>query len=410
MSDAWIVNHGVDTLVVNAYYLDRYGKLLKREIDADLSMQLEDWKREAQGIHEPVRTSLIFNGLPLIMQPNGAGQGQYPFMLKTEDITLYVSTGKWNGIASVRFNSSFLWSSPSVRDAVGQVQVLLDNLFKDEMYLQPSAIDLCADVAGWQDIESLDRNQHFVSRSRKRSEHATPDWGYDAGTSEHSYGLQSTGFEFSPHGAMSAIIYDKTREIQKSGKEWVPDLWYANGYTELDGRVRRVEIRYKRAALHELMQEERFHGVENVYTLLDLLPLLWAYGVGQVEGGPDGLPDGWLRCVIPGKDKTRSRWLTHPVWKVVQGAFSVPGQKPEQFGKIVRKRHRDRNVNKGVEAVMGYLTSLAAWVEDEVGADADLSVVLSWFHEKGNSYLDRLGRDFVEEVASKRRAIQRADV
>ncbi len=409
MGDAWIVNHGIDTLVVNAYYLDRYGKLLKRDLDADLYAQLEDWKRQAQGVHEPVKTSFLFNGLPLLMQPNGAGQGQYPFLLKTEDITLSVSTGKWNGIASVRFNSVFLWSSTSVRDAVKQVQGLFDDLFKDEMHVQPSAIDLCADVAGWQDIDTLDRNQHFVSRSRKRSEHATPDWGLDVGTSEHSYGLQSTGFEFSPRGAMSAIIYDKTREIQKSGKEWVPDLWYANGYTELDGRVRRVEVRYTREALHELMQEERFHGIENVYTLLDLLPLLWAYGVGQVEGGPDGLPDGWLRCVIPGKDKTRSRWPTHPVWKVVQGAFLVPGQKPEQFGKIVRKRHRDRNVQKGIEAVMGYLTSLAAWVEDEVGADADLSVVLSWFHEKGNSYLDRLGRDFVEEVEYKRLAIRRAD-
>ncbi|GCE18627.1 hypothetical protein [Dictyobacter kobayashii] len=118
----------------------------------------------------------------------------------------------------------------------------------------------------------------------------------------------------------------------------------------------RVEYSFLREALHDLLLDGVFWGIEDVYELPERLPLLWAYAAGHVEGGADGLPDGWLRCVTPTKDKTRSRWPTHPIWKVVQGAFAHPMEKPENFGKIVRKRHEQYRIDKGIEAVMGYLT------------------------------------------------------
>lgn len=405
--DVCVVNHGVDTLVVNAYYTDAYGKPFKRELDDVLAQRCEEWKKEAQIQGGMYATPCVFNGLVLHMCPNGAGHGQWPWMLKTRDITLYISRGQWNGIASVRFNSDFLWSSRRLLDAVIQVQVFLDELFQDEMYLQVSSIDLCADVAGWSDIDQLDRRRDFVSRSRKRSVHTTPDWGYDAELREYSYGLQGTGFEFSRGGPLSCTIYDKSREIIKSGKEWFEDAWRAHGWSEDLGKVWRVEMKYKREALHELLQEKEgttvFHGVEDAYSLPDLLPLLWSYGVGHPQGGSDGLPDGWLRCVVPGKDKTRSRWPTHPAWKVVQGAFLRSTTLPEDFGKIIRKRHEQHNVERGLEAVMGYLTSLSAWNGGELAEEGvDLSVVLHWLANKGQEYLDRVDRDFSAEVARKR--------
>jgi hypothetical protein len=256
-------------------------------------------------------TTLSFHGLSLLMSPNGAMHGQFPWMLKCRDITFYVSSGSWNSIGAVRFSSEFLWSSQGLMHAIALVQELVDGFFQDEMRLQVSAVDLCADVAGWQDIEKLNKTRDFVSRSRKRSVHAEPDWGYDAELVDHSYGLRETGFVFSRGGPVSLEIYHKTREITKSGKAWFEDLWRANGWSEdaeEGAHVWRVEVRYKREALHELSQEGEFWGVEDVYTLIDLLSVLWAYGVGHVGGGPDGLPDGWLRCVIPApKDKKRAR-------------------------------------------------------------------------------------------------------
>ena len=100
-------------------------------------------------------------------------------MLKTQAMTLYVSGGHWNGIASVRFSSQYLWSCQGVLDAIVSAQVFLNELFKAEMFLQVSLVDLCVDVAGWEDVEQLDRASNFVTRSRKRGLHEESDWTLD---------------------------------------------------------------------------------------------------------------------------------------------------------------------------------------------------------------------------------------
>ena len=101
MRQAYIVNRGVDTLMVNIYYTDR-DRPIRRAIDSELAIRLDGWKRMAQELGEPFITPWVFNNASLQMQPNGAGHGQWPWMLKTPDITLYVSQGKWNGVEAVR--------------------------------------------------------------------------------------------------------------------------------------------------------------------------------------------------------------------------------------------------------------------------------------------------------------------
>jgi hypothetical protein len=121
MGKAKVVNVGVDTLVLNAFYTDERGRPVKYELDESLRLQLDVWKREAQEFHVECPTTLVFNEAVLHMAPNGVGQGQWPWMLKTKDITLYVSGGHWNGIASVRFLSRYLWSCRGVRDGITHV-------------------------------------------------------------------------------------------------------------------------------------------------------------------------------------------------------------------------------------------------------------------------------------------------
>lgn len=406
-----ILNHGVDTLILNGYYTDDQGRRLKREIDDTLRVKLDAWKKAAQAVHENVPTDYTFRGATLHMQPNGAGQGQWPWLLKTPDITLSISGGNWNSVSSVRLSAQYLWSSPSLFQAVVEVQTFLDEVFNDEMFLQVSQVDLCADVMGWDDFDRLDQGRDFISRSRKRSMYGEAEWGYDHLTRNYMLGQKRTGFQFARDGAatsaMSARIYDKTREVVKSGKLWNYDLWRARGWSEDDGPVYRNEISFKRDALHELCQEDNgevvFHGVEDVYAMIDLLPILWAYAVGRVGGDDDGLPDGWLRCAVPTDDKNRSRWPTHPVWEVIQGAFLEARETPLHFGKIVRKRWEEHNLEKAVEAMIGYLSSAASWSDDELAEDGtDLSVALHWLAIKGQEYLNRVDRDFSAEVTRKR--------
>jgi len=403
MNEVRIVNRGVDTLVVNVYYTD-LGHPIRRDIDEALAQQLDEWKKLAQELGEPLVTPWVFNEASLQMQPNGAGRGQFPWMLKTPDITLYVSQGKWNGVAAVRLSSQYLWSCTGLLDALVWLDGFLREIFCQPMFLQPSEIHLCADVAGWPEIASLDRRKHFVSRSRKRGSHFEQDWDTDLRVKDFSYGLKETGFDFSKRGVLSCTIYDKTREMKQSGKEWFMDIWRLHGWDEdEDGPVWRVEFKFKRQALHELFQDGVFWGIEDVFELPDRLLLLWAYAAGHVETDKDDEPDGWLRCVMPSDDKNRARWPTHPAWKVVQAAFQEEMTRPAEMRRLVRKRHEDHNIEKGLEAILGYASSLSSWVGNDLAdPDADLSVFLHWLAQQGQAYLERKERDFGAEVQRKR--------
>src|SRR5947209_4800987 len=222
-----VVGRGVDTLVLNVYFRGGQHKPCKREIPHELKEQLEAWKQAAIVEEEPVPVPLTFEGVNLHMYPNGAGKGQWRWLLRCESFNLLVSMGRLNCVAQVRFSSEFLWSCRGVDDAIVRVEEFLVHSFLQEcVYLQVSEVHLCADIAGW-DVESIDQRRDFVSRSRKRGTYEVTDLDIQ----DFSYGLTRSGFLFSRGGPISCVIYDKTREIrQQSQKWWFHDLWQANGW------------------------------------------------------------------------------------------------------------------------------------------------------------------------------------
>ena len=123
-------------------------------------------------------------------------------------------------------------------------------------------------------------------------------------------------------------------------------------------------------------------------------------GAGRPGGGSDGLPDGWLRYVVPTEDTNRSRWPVHPAWEVIQRAFT---SEDEGLGPLVRERIREKNIRRGLASVMGYLSTLSAWVGGDLARrDADISLVLHWLYEAGAEYLDEKGCSFAALVEQKR--------
>jgi len=398
MSQVKLVARGVDTLLLNVYYMDEQEHSIKHDLSYELVERLDVWKQAAIEAEGPIVVPWVFEGANLQMYPHGAGRGQWRWLLTSDLINLCISRGRLNCVAMVRCSSEYLWSCQNLEVAIVTVNAFLYEAFGCDMYLQVSEVHLCADVTGW-DVAQVDYLREFVSRSRKRGGHEETDLDVRS----YSYGLQRSGLDFSARGPMSCCIYDKTRELKRSGKTWFEDLWLQNGWE--DGQtVWRVEFRFKREALHELKAEGLFHGVEDAYDLPERLKVLWAYAAGHVDGGEDGYPDGWLRLVIPSdEDRTRSRWSTEPAWVEVQRAFLVDPERPEHFGKIIRKRKEQHNIQKGVEAALGYGTSLSAWVGGDLAdPDGDISLFLHWFAEAASQHMANKDMDFGAEVIRKR--------
>jgi hypothetical protein len=76
----------------------------------------------------------------------------------------------------------------------------------------------------------------------------------------------------------------------------------------------------------------------------------------------------------------------------------------------VRKRIREKNVERGIASTIGYISTLAAWLGgDYASADADVSLMLHWLADVGPAYLESKSRDFVQEVRKKQKRYGNSD-
>ncbi len=161
----------------------------------------------------------------------------------------------------------------------------------------------------------------------------------------------------SGHGCpVSCKIYDKVKEIAQHGnkKTWFFTPWAKNGWNGTDD-VWRLEFSIERPGLHDMK-------LEDIYDMLRNIKRLWSYCTRD-----------WLRMVVPEPTKNRSRWGTHTTWTQFQKAFDTYGDVAlDGLGPLVRDRNRVANMEQGVAAVAGYMTTLAAW-DDELpeGAGPD---------------------------------------
>lgn len=337
-----IHHSGIDTLVVG-YGISRM--ILDRKM---LHEKKEQAKKDKKGEGVPVE----INGSPFVMMPRGANG--YEYIVQNNDLTLSISArtenGAYNPEIYIRASSGMIarmgliGTKQAIRGFVSKIAV--------PVYEKISRVDLMVDSA-FKRVPAINLTKEVVSRSRKRHEHIS-------NLEQHVNGARVTGYTIGKNEIMCRI-YDKTFEIQKSGKEYFYDIWEKNGWDK-KGIILRTEFQLRRAALNEF-KIDTFEHLEKH------LARLWQYLTGT-----------WLRIVKIGKEKNRARWECKKFWQGIQEAiirFGIPTMQ-------VREKIKVQNFEQTFKQAIGCLMTCNALIS----FDRDISVLNS-----KTMILDRIKRE-----------------
>ncbi len=330
---------GTCTFLVNFKFAGPDEKPNGATLPAQVVEQLDAWQQEARKQHEPIATDLTFRfqvgetvtEQTVYMRPHGAGIWSWLLYTPSQDVKLSLSTGMMQGhvFCQARF-SSFLLNALGAEQAMIEVESLLYGFMGEMIYQQASEIHLCADIQGF-DFSTIDVHRSFVSRVVSiRDRLLVPEEEELEGglapaqvkrleekiQQDKREGLfepslcsvhrRIATIDFGSHGSdISAQIYNKTVEIKKHRKAWFEPIWLANGW-DGESEIWRLEIRLKRKKLADF-------GLNEAFDVLSKLEALWRYATVE-----------WLRFVDLSacEDSNRSRLPTHPVWELLQSAYS----------------------------------------------------------------------------------------
>jgi hypothetical protein len=353
---------GVDSL-----YLSYPGKLKNH-----LESYLHRLKEKAQSPDPSIQSEAQFRSEGHIFEVKDKGAPLFPYILEDNAyrIQLSRSAGKVP-LAYVKVSSEYLSHVPP-KNAEKALNPIIGYLREEEgeADARVSRIDLFVDFVSSVDMESWDRHA-WVTRAR----------------SIHAYSVdnQFSGWSVGLGGVISARLYDKTLEIEKSRKTYLFDLWYRAGW-DGNSKVWRLEFELKRDVLIE-------HGLVSLDAVLSHLNGLWSYATTE-----------WLRLTLPQiDDKTRSRWPTHPLWDYLSAIdWETPG------GPLTNRFSNERIPSKEsiYHRYLSVLTSFMAMagMEDIEAAAYDLYGFACDHFQKISEIIGVPFEDFVlDKVAAKSR-------
>jgi hypothetical protein len=128
---------------------------------------------------------------------------------------------------------------------------------------------------------------------------------------------------------------------------------------------------------------------------------VWAAVVGEVDACPDAVNVAWIRRVVPDDhDANRSRWLTDPIWRVVQAACFTSA--PATIRRLIRRRQRVRDIERLDQQTYGLMVSRVAERHPE-GGQWDVSMAIREVVPALQRETMRPGKDFGELVRERRR-------
>ena len=169
--------------------------------------------------------------------------------------------------------------------------VVLNSIAVLESGPNVSRVDIRADFVTSANIRDIAPDA-WVTRARDRT--------------QHFVGREFSGWSIGLGGNVSARLYNKLLELEKSRKWYLRDIWSARGWDGIEP-VMRLEFQLERTAIVEL-------GVRTVSDLMSRLPSLWLYCTKD-----------WLQLKIPSDtEKTPTRWSDEPFWGHMVSAWDNP--------------------------------------------------------------------------------------
>ncbi len=324
-----ILSFGIDSIWLNVS-----GELPEE------TLTLLDWAKELAQ-QSPTGQDLSplppFCGTNLMMEPSGV-KG-YDYLVKSPDVTVQLRrpVGLPLPPMVVRLSSECLWRfGGGGWNAVDALVAWVHEVFPDGCQIGVSHFHQCADVLGW--VPVLADVAGIVKRADNLHLYSP------AGAMVHEEGIdynlaksdRLTGIAAGRSTRIRMSGYDKTFEIQKSGKEFFRDVWAARHGGEVAGDVWRVEFQYGREFLHK-------YKIETVDDLRVHQAALWRYGLVWFS---------W-RERNPADPDHPQRWPLLPVWDALLG--ELPQSEPLPLVKVVRPK-----LSRLAHASYGYVTSIMA--------------------------------------------------
>jgi hypothetical protein len=287
-----VVASGIDTLVIG-FSIESYLDVNNFEVLTDAKNKAAEKQFDSKGC------GLEWFGAEFNMTARGA-RG-YEWVMRNADVTVCIAREARGGAimpeAYVTFSSQNLWTN-GVEGAVTTFKRWLAK-WAVIRNTKVSRADLCVDLA--MPFPKLDIQSEIVSRARKKVEYC------DLVKAEHYVSCRrDTGYKFGG-GDLCARFYDKTFEITVSQKEWMREVWKAEGW-DGESPVIRYEFQCRRNFLKEM-------SVNTFEDLKERLADIWRYCTCD-----------WLRVCEKGSTTNQVRWKSKEYWTLIQQSVGLFGQ------------------------------------------------------------------------------------
>src|SRR4030065_1288019 len=250
----------------------------KGTLKEGLRETLEERKTFAQSDDEKEQAMAVWLVDDHCLEVMDKGKGRYSFVLVDGWYHIQVSSSRSKRLPTVYVQiSSDLLHCFGSYIALNQLRGLVKGVLIKIEEETVSRTDIFVDFITDADFESIGKGA-WVTRANNI----------------HSYwsGNTFTGWSIGQGGVISARLYDKTVEIEKSGKDYFKDIWAKAGWKE-GKRVWRLEFQLRREFLGQM-------SIKRFADFVEASNDVWKYCTND-----------WLRLALDAGSTKRARFKLH---------------------------------------------------------------------------------------------------